>query len=121
MPHRRRLRRLSSTRPAGIDRDHRAKMAKAVAAHLEQLEADDAADRRKWLLSTPSADRDGRHRTQWAAYTALQVGRGDTSLCALYTPEDRVILSAFVHGLSTRKVGECCWRPWPANQRRDGA
>jgi transposase-like protein len=99
-------RRLSSARPAGIDRDHEEQMAKAVEAHLEQREADDAADRRngyyqRHLLTELGDIELNVPRTR--RYSPVEVIRA----YARRTPEiDRVILSAFVLGLSTRKVGE---------------
>jgi transposase-like protein len=81
-------------------------MAKAVEAHLEQLEADDAADRRngyyqRHLLTELGDIELNVPRTR--RYSPVEVIRA----YARRTPEiDRVILSAFVLGLSTRKVGE---------------
>jgi putative transposase len=81
-------------------------MAKAVEAHLEQLEADDAADRRngyyqRHLLTELGDIELSVPRTR--RYSPVEVIRA----YARRTPEiDRVILSAFVLGLSTRKVGE---------------
>ena len=85
-------------------------MAKAVEAHLEQLEADDAADRRngyyqRHLLTELGDIELSVPRTR--RYSPVEVIRA----YARRTPEiDRVILSAFVLGLSTRKVGETFWR-----------
>ena len=67
------------------------------------------------VLSTPSADRAWRHRTQCAAYTALQSGRGDTSLCAPYArdrPGDSLSLRArAVDPQSRRNVAAILGRP----------
>jgi transposase-like protein len=81
-------------------------MARAVDAHLDQLEADDAADRRngsyqRHLLTELGDIELNVPRTRH--YSPVEVIRA----YARRTPQiDRVILSAFVLGLSTRKVGE---------------
>lgn len=77
-----------------------------------QLEADDAADRRngyyqRHLLTEPGDIELNVPRTR--RYSPVEVIRA----YARRTPEiDRVILSAFVLGLSTRKVGETLLRSW---------
>jgi putative transposase len=81
-------------------------MAMAVDAHLEQLEADAAADRRNGYyrrhLLTELGDIE-LHVPRTRRYSPIEVVRA----YARRTRElDRVILSAFVLGLSTRKVGE---------------
>jgi len=81
-------------------------MAAAVDRHLDQLEADDAADRRNGYyrrhLLTELGDIDLQvPRTR--RYSPVEVIRA----YARRTREiDRVILAGFVLGLSTRKVGE---------------
>src|SRR5579883_522752 len=81
-------------------------MAKAVDAYLDQLDADDIADRRNGSyrrhLLTELGDIELKvPRTR--RYSPVEVVRA----YARRTREvDRVILSAFVLGLSTRKVGE---------------
>jgi len=81
-------------------------MAKAIDEHLDQLEADAAADRRNGYYR--------RHLLTELGDIELNVPRtrryspvGVIRAYARRTRElDRVILSAFVLGLSTRKVGE---------------
>jgi putative transposase len=81
-------------------------MAKAVEAYLEQLEADDPADRRngyyrRHLLTELGDIELNVPRTRH--YSPVDVIRA----YARRTPEiNRVILAGFVLGLSTRKVGE---------------
>lgn len=81
-------------------------MARAVEAHLEQLGADDAADRRngnysRRLLTELGDIELNVPRTR--RYSPVEVLRA----YARRTREiDRVILAGFVLGLSTRKVGE---------------
>ena len=83
-----------------------AQMARAVEAHLEQLEADDIADRRNGFYR--------RHLLTELGDIELTVPRtrryspvGVVRAYARRTAEiDRVILAGFVLGLSTRKVGE---------------
>ena len=81
-------------------------MAAAVDRHLDQLDADDAADRRNGYyrrhLLTELGDIELQvPRTR--RYSPIEVIRA----YARRTPEiDRVILAGFVLGLSTRKVGE---------------
>jgi putative transposase len=81
-------------------------MRRAIDLHLEQLDADDAADRRngsyrRHLLTELGDIELNVPRTR--CYSPVEVVRA----YARRTPElDRVILSAFVLGLSTRKVGE---------------
>ena len=83
-----------------------AQMARAVEAHLEQLEADDVADRRngsyrRHLLTELGDIELDVPRTR--RYSPVEVVRA----YARRTREiDRVILAGFVLGLSTRKVGE---------------
>ena len=77
-----------------------------------QLEADDAADRRngyyqRHLLTELGDIELNVPRTR--RYSPVEAIRA----YARRTPEiDRVILSAFVLGLSTRKVGETLLRSW---------
>jgi transposase-like protein len=78
-------------------------MAAAVDRHLEQLEADDPADRRNGNYR--------RHLLTELGDIELNVQRRYTPvevICAYArrTRDDRVILAGFVLGLSTRKVGE---------------
>jgi putative transposase len=81
-------------------------MAKAIDVYLDQLDADDAADRRngcyrRHLLTELGDVELNVPRTR--RYSPVEVVRA----YARRTRElDRVILSAFVLGLSTRKVGE---------------
>ena len=81
-------------------------MAAAVDRHLDQLEADDAADRRngyyrRHLLTELGDIELNVPRTR--RYSPVEVLRA----YARRTPEiDRLILASFVLGLSTRKVGE---------------
>ena len=81
-------------------------MAAAVDRHLDQLDAEDACDRRnghyrRHLLTTLGDIELSVPRTR--RFTPTQVLRA----YARRTPEiDRVILAGFVLGLSTRKVGE---------------
>jgi hypothetical protein len=81
-------------------------MARAVDRHLGQLDADDAADRRngyyrRHLLTELGDIELNVPRTR--CYSPIEV----VHAYARRTAEiDRVILSAFVLGLSTRKVGE---------------
>lgn len=81
-------------------------MAFAVDRHLDELDAEDAPDRRnghyrRHLLTTLGDIELAVPRTR--RYTPTQVLRA----YARRTPEiDRVILAGFVLGLSTRKVGE---------------
>ena len=81
-------------------------MRQAVDRHLEQLDADDGADRRNGCyrrhLLTELGDIE-LHVPRTRRYSPVEVIRA----YARRTAElDRVILSAFVLGLSTRKVGE---------------
>ncbi len=96
-------------RPFGrqaLERIIEAQMAAAVERHLEQLEADDAPDRRNGYYSrhllTELGDIELKvPRTR--RYSPVEVIRA----YARRTREiDRVILAGFVLGLSTRKVGE---------------
>lgn len=81
-------------------------MAQAVEAHLEQLEADDAADRRNGYYR--------RHLLTELGDIELNVPRSrrysPTEVLRAYARRtveiDRVILAGFVLGLSTRKVGK---------------
>ena len=81
-------------------------MAQAIEAHLEQLDADDAADRRNGYYR--------RHLLTELGDIELNVPRtrrySPTGIIRAYarrTAEiDRVILAGFVLGLSTRKVGQ---------------
>jgi putative transposase len=81
-------------------------MAKAIDVYLDQLDGDDIADRRngyyrRHLLTELGDIELSVPRTRH--YSPVEVVRA----YARRTPElDRVILSAFVLGLSTRKVGE---------------
>jgi transposase-like protein len=81
-------------------------MARAVDRHLAQLDADDAADRRngsyrRHLLTELGDIELNVPRTR--RYSPIEVLRAYSRRTAEI---DRVILSAFVLGLSTRKVGE---------------
>jgi transposase-like protein len=81
-------------------------MAAAVDRHLEQLETDDAADRRNGCYR--------RHLLTELGDIELNVPRtrrySPTEVIRAYAQRtreiDRVILAGFVLGLSTRKVGE---------------
>lgn len=83
-----------------------AQMAAAVERHLDQLAADDAADRRNGYYR--------RHLLTELGDIELQVPRtrrySPTEVIRAYARRtreiDRVILAGFVLGLSTRKVGE---------------
>ncbi|MBV8888557.1 MAG: transposase [Alphaproteobacteria bacterium] len=78
-------------------------MARAIDDHLDRMAALDEADRRNGYYSRHLLTR--RHRACGAAHP-LRAERGGAGLCPANRQIDRMILSCFVLGLSTRKVGE---------------